>query len=94
MKNQNEIRTLLQIKFNAAVGRRARFAKEQNQVAMMNGDNLESFYSCPECGHEGFMEEISHNRDNFGCLAFINDIGGTISAAELQFLLETGYTND
>jgi hypothetical protein len=28
------------------------------QVAMMNGDKLESFYSCPECGHEGFKEEM------------------------------------
>ena len=28
------------------------------QVAMMNGDTLEMFYSCPECGHEGFKEEF------------------------------------
>ena len=28
------------------------------QVAMMSGDNLESFYSCPECGNEGFADEI------------------------------------
>lgn len=28
------------------------------QVAMMNGDKLESFYTCPECGHEGFADEI------------------------------------
>lgn len=30
------------------------------QVAMMNGDTLESFYSCPECGHEGFADEMEH----------------------------------
>lgn len=31
------------------------------QVAMMNGDALESFYSCPECGHEGFKDEMAHD---------------------------------
>ncbi len=29
------------------------------QVAMMNGDTLEMFYSCGECGHEGFLEDFS-----------------------------------
>lgn len=31
------------------------------QVAMMNGDTLESFYLCPECGHEGFLEDMDHD---------------------------------
>lgn len=31
---------------------------DEFQVAMMNGDSLESFYSCPECGHEGFKEDF------------------------------------
>lgn len=35
------------------------------QVAMMNGDKLESFYSCPNCGHEGFREDCQLNDD--GC---------------------------
>lgn len=26
------------------------------QVAMLNGDKLESWYSCPNCGYEGFFE--------------------------------------
>lgn len=30
------------------------------QIAMMNGDKLESFYSCPQCGHEGFLEDMKH----------------------------------
>lgn len=30
------------------------------QVAMMNGDTLESFYSCLECGNEGFDGENGH----------------------------------
>jgi hypothetical protein len=31
------------------------------QVAMMNGDKLESWYSCPNCGHEGFAEDCQLN---------------------------------
>lgn len=31
------------------------------QVAMMNGDRLESFYSDPESGEEGFQEELSED---------------------------------
>ena len=30
------------------------------QVAMMNGDTLESFYSCLQCGNEGFDGEDGH----------------------------------
>lgn len=45
------------------------------QVAMMNGDSLESFYSCPECGHEGFLDEMEHNLDSKDCQAYLKDIG-------------------
>lgn len=31
---------------------------EDFNVAMMNGDTLEQFHSCPECGAEGFAEEL------------------------------------
>lgn len=31
------------------------------QVAMMNGDDLESWYSCGNCGHEGFKEDCLLN---------------------------------
>jgi len=33
------------------------FTNADCQVCMMNGDKLESFYSCPECGNEGFDED-------------------------------------
>jgi hypothetical protein len=36
------------------------------QVAMMNGGKLESFYSCPECGHEGFFEDMKHENEASG----------------------------
>lgn len=43
-------------------------------VAMMNGDKLESFYSCPECGHEGFKEDMPHD-GNADCKRYLRDIG-------------------
>ena len=33
------------------------FTNDDCQVCMLNGDDLESFYFCPECGNEGFNEE-------------------------------------
>lgn len=38
---------------------------EDYQVAMLNGDKLESFYSCPYCGHEGFKEKMDHGTDAY-----------------------------
>jgi len=46
------------------------------QVAMMNGEKLESFYSCPICGHEGFKDEMVHNEDNIECQEYLKDITG------------------
>ena len=47
---------------------------EDFQVAMMNGDTLESFYSCPICGHEGFLEEMEHGEDNEECQEYLKQI--------------------
>jgi hypothetical protein len=38
---------------------------EDYNVAMMNGDYLEDFIHCPECGFEGFREELLD--DGNGC---------------------------
>lgn len=35
------------------------------QVAMMNGDKLEMWHYCPNCGHEGFEEDCQLNDE--GC---------------------------
>ncbi len=35
------------------------------QVAMMNGDKLETWYNCFNCGHDGFAEDCELNDD--GC---------------------------
>ena|ERR1700722_18450067 len=48
---------------------------EEFQVAMMNGDNLESFYSCPYCGHEGFKDDMEHDAQNAECTLYLKDIG-------------------
>ncbi|MDD2627803.1 MAG: hypothetical protein PHD20_02835 [Clostridia bacterium] len=34
------------------------FTNAEFQVAMMNGDKLESFYTTPYNGHEGFADEL------------------------------------
>jgi hypothetical protein len=52
-------------------------------VAMMNGDKLESFYSCPECGHEGFKEDMLHD-GNVHCRSFMRDIDATESVEVLS----------
>jgi|ERR1035437_2409569 formylmethanofuran dehydrogenase subunit E len=37
------------------------------EVAMLNGDKLESFYSCVECGNEGFKEDIAWDSEKHVC---------------------------
>jgi hypothetical protein len=49
------------------------------QVAMMNGDlddkgKLESFYSCPQCGNEGFAEEIKDG--DACCKTYLREVQG------------------
>ncbi len=50
------------------------FTNADFQVAMMNGDDLESFYSCPQCGHEGFLDKMDHNEDDEDYQEYLNDI--------------------
>ena len=55
------------------------FTNEDFEVSMMNGPKLESFYSCPECGAEGFREDI-HDGDtaedlNAECVRYLRAIG-------------------
>ena len=45
------------------------------QVAMMNGDKLESFYNCPYCGHEGFKEDMKHKAKDAECRRYLKEIG-------------------
>jgi len=54
------------------------------QVAMLNGDKLESFYSCPQCGHEGFAEDMAHDADNAECQRYLQDIGVVVAAEDVE----------
>ena len=51
------------------------FTNAEFQVAMMNGDDLESFYSCPYCGHEGFKDEMEHDPEDEDCTRYLIEIG-------------------
>ena len=47
-------------------------SNSEYQVAMITDeDKLESFYSCPECGHEGFKEDMEHGEDNNECKEYV-----------------------
>ena len=52
---------------------------EDFDVAMMNGDKLESFFTCPNCGSEGFADEIHEGEDQLelpaDCWDYLCDIG-------------------
>jgi hypothetical protein len=52
-------------------------------VAMMNGEDLESFYTCPECGHEGFKDEMLH-AGNSGCAEYLESIGAAVYTVQVQ----------
>ena len=43
-------------------------------VAMMNGDKLEEWHHCPECGHEGFKEDMAH-AGSAECYRYQREIG-------------------
>ena len=46
-----------------------------SQVAMMdNYDELKSWYSCPYCGHEGFLEDMEHEPEGEECLRYLEEI--------------------
>lgn len=47
------------------------------QIAMMNGDKLESFYYCPQCGHEGFLEDMEHGEGSKECQEYLESIKDT-----------------
>lgn len=45
------------------------------QVAMMDGDGLESFYSCPKCGFEGFFYDMD-NESKECCSEYVRECRG------------------
>lgn len=63
----------INVKFNPYSGS-VFLVDEDYNVAMMNGDTLELWYSCPMCGHEGFLEDMEHNDDDEECQEYLNEI--------------------
>lgn len=47
---------------------------EDCNVAMMNGEDLDMWFSCPICGHEGFIEDMQHNEENKECQEYVKEI--------------------
>lgn len=47
---------------------------EDYNVAMLNGEYLEDFFSCPQCGHEGFLEEMEHGENDSECQEYLKQI--------------------
>lgn len=46
----------------------------EHKSAMMNGDNLELWYNCPECGHEGFLEDMKHGENVKECKDYLKEL--------------------
>lgn len=44
-------------------------------VALMNEGNLEDWFTCPQCGHEGFLADITH-KDSKECKRWVKEIKG------------------
>lgn len=44
---------------------------EDFNVGMMNGDALEQWHSCPECGAEGFADDLP---DDPCCQAYLGEV--------------------
>lgn len=40
---------------------------EDFNVAMMNGDKIEQWFYCPNCGNEGFQEEYDFDEETHLC---------------------------
>lgn len=66
------------IEFNQNSGK-VFLVDEESNVALMNGENLEDWFVCPQCGHEGFLEDIEHDIDHGGskeCKCWFKKIKG------------------
>ena len=71
-KNKTEqLNNNVAIEFNPNSGN-VFLVDEDCNVAMMNGENLEDWYYCFECGYEGFKDELSANC-NTCCMVTIRE---------------------
>lgn len=47
---------------------------DNGNVAMLNLNKLEPWYTCPYCGHEGFKEDMDHEPEDNECLEYLAQI--------------------
>ena len=64
----------VKVEFNPHSGKVFLVDNDYN-VAMMNGHNLEDWFTCPYCGHEGFKEDMKHEPEDEECTRYLEDIG-------------------
>lgn len=48
---------------------------EDYNVGMLNDGKLEQWFSCPNCGEEGFKEDLVCNANNVECQEWLKEIG-------------------
>jgi hypothetical protein len=65
----NEIR----VEFNPESGN-VFLVDEDCNVAMMNGNELQDWFVCPNCSHEGFAEDMKHGEDDKDCQEYLEQI--------------------
>lgn len=67
------------LEFNPSSGK-VFLVDEDFKVCMMNGDALEEWFYCPQCGHEGFKEDMKHGNENdTECQEYLEQIGALTS---------------
>jgi len=64
----------VQIMFNTNSGN-VFLTNSQYQAVMMNNEKLESWYTCPSCGHEGFKADMKHTPKDKECSRYLREIG-------------------
>lgn len=79
------------IEFNSNSGCVFLIDQEYN-VGMMNGDDLEQWLNCPECGEEGFLEDMKENGKDC-CWAWMLESGLVEESDKFTAMIEAGPTS-
>ena len=64
------------------------YSEEYPHSVMMNGDKLDTFHSCWNCGHEGFKEDVIHEPLNSDCEEFLEPFLAELKKEKLKELLK------
>ena len=61
------------------------FLSDENyKTWMMNRGNIEEWYNCPYCGHEGFLEDMKHEPEDEECTRYMEEIGAIATEEEVS----------